>query len=362
MSRSQRRWRRKKSRGIWWVLRLPTRHFSSWGRAGIGFLTLLLYGYIVLTQPLIEDMIPPISPVGSPLPRLGASWLDGVIPVMTAGSEQESVCVVPVTISGPPVDRLHGTVMEADLPWTDVMPERLVQLRSAHGADRLVSAYRTTLPNPLWDEAHNVAVAARYIQGTVVAPGETISLIKIIGPFTEERGYKDGPTYVGGRIMPTLAGGVCKIATTLYNAVVYADLKVVERKPHSMVVPYVPPGRDAAIATGHKDLRFQNDQDAPIVIWAQMEGSTLYVALYGRYDPPTVQWEHEELSRQKTWVIRRPADDLRKGEERVVIEGHDGVTVKTGIVVTYPGREPIRKEPYIDTYLPLPESIEYGSN
>jgi len=237
----------------------------------------------------------------------------------------------------------------------------LLELRQHIGASRLVAAFHTQLPHPLWEEQHNVALGAHYLTGRIVEPGETFSLLRVIGPFTRERGYREGPTYVGAKVIPTVGGGVCKIATTLYNAVIYADLTVVERHPHSMPVPYVPPGRDAAIATGHKDFRFRNDTDAPLLLWAGMRGTALYIAFYGRHVAPRVEWGHEELGRQKTWTVRQASGTLPKGAERVVMEGHDGVTVRSWVTVTYPGQPPLRRELGVDTYRPLPRVVEYGA-
>lgn len=356
--------RRRRTKGVWFVFRLRTGKLAPFGRACLAIGAIGLYAYILITQPFSLDLIPPISPVGTPLPQMASIWLEREVWPVSMSLNMASIeeCgVVPVTSAVRiPTERYYGTVEEEELPWSNQPPPALVGLKEQIEATRLVSAFRTTLPDPLWGEAHNVALGANYMAGTIVMPGESFSLIGAIGPFIAEKGYENGPTYIGGRIVPTLAGGVCKIGTTVYNAVVHADLRVLERKPHSMQVSYARSGRDAAIATGHKNVRFQNDKDTPVLIWSDVDDRTLYVAIYGSYEAPEVSWSHEELSRQKTWVIRRPADDLLPGEERIVIAGLDGVTVRTSISVEYPGEDPIIKASYVDTYLPLPETIEYG--
>src|SRR5690606_42051323 len=100
----------------------------------------------------------------------------------------------------------------------------------------------------------------------------------------------------------------------------------VERHPHSMPVPYVPPGRDAAIAWRAKDLRLRVDGPAPVAVWAAVEGDTLYVALYGGYDPPRAEWPQDELAAAPFPSIRRLNPRLPPGQERVVVAGADGVT------------------------------------
>src|SRR5690606_23511143 len=166
-------------------------------------------------------------------------------------------------------------------------PTEQTALRDRLGSARLVTAFRITLPNPLWSEADNVALAASLLAGTFIAPGETVSVIGLIGPLTKERGYGDGPGYADGRLVPVQAGGVCKIGTAVYNVAVYGGLTVLERHPHSMIVPYVHPGRDAAIATGHKDVRVRNDYGRPVGLWAAFADNTLFVALYGDVDAPS---------------------------------------------------------------------------
>lgn len=256
-------------------------------------------------------------------------------------------------------DELYGCVDEQELPWHDDEPSRLVELQDRFSAHRLINAFRTTLPNPILQEEHNVGVAADYLAGSVILPGEIFSLNRAIGPRTQERGFGKGPVYLDGQIKATIGGGICKIASTLYNVVVFSDLLLVERHPHSMLVPYVPPGRDATVVWGAKDFRFRNNKKAPVIIWAFLQDNTLYIALYGQYEPPRVEWHHEELARNRTWTITRQNPALAHGEERV-LEGADGVKIRTWVTVEYP-HGPFKKlELGIDRYRPMPHLVEYG--
>lgn len=256
--------------------------------------------------------------------------------------------------------RFSGTVAAEELPWSARPPEPLTTLWNLIGTDKLVSAFRITLPNPLWDERQNVANAAHLLAGTIIAPGETVSVIHLTGPYTRDRGYGDGPGYSNGRLVPVAAGGVCKIGTAVYNTAIYGGLTVVERHPHSMIVPYVQPGRDAAIATGFKDVRVRNDYEHPMLLWADMKDTTLFIALYGQAEAPRVQWHHEEVSRQTAPLNRTPNHDLPAGEERIVFTGYDGMTVRTWLTIERPNQPPERLELSTDTYRPLAGRIEYG--
>lgn len=284
---------------------------------------------------------------------------------VTAALEQlhgPAECGVPVfsAAEAGQYERWSGVAAAADLPWSAAPPPALTALWDRLGSARLVTAFRITLPNPLWNEADNVALAASLLAGTFIAPGETVSVIGLIGPLTKERGYGDGPGYADGRLVPVQAGGVCKIGTAVYNVAVYGGLTVLERHPHSMIVPYVHPGRDAAIATGHKDVRVRNDYGRPVGLWAAFADNTLFVALFGDVDAPSVRWQHEELARVPAPRERRPNPGLPAGAEQLVFAGYDGVTVRTSIIVQRPGRPPEAKLLSVDTYRPLPGVVEYG--
>lgn len=253
---------------------------------------------------------------------------------------------------------LYGSVTAEELPWAGKEPELLRHLRQRHGARRLVAAFRTTLPEPILDELHNIRTAARLLAGTVVPPGAVFSQNATLGPYSRARGYREGPAYVGDGIVPSVGGGVCKIASTLYNTVVLANLQVVERHNHSMLVPYVPPGQDATVSAA-LDFRFRNTSGKPIVLWADTEGRTLFIAIYGDYTPPRVRWHHEVLARQRNSVIRRASTRLRPGEERVVIPGADGITVRSWLTIHHPDRIE-RRDLGIDRYRPMPRVIEFG--
>lgn len=324
-------------------------------KAALVVAAVALYAYGLAAHPTA------VGTVGSVLDPATADVLRREGGASADGDVHCGIGVVASPAASPGTGPSYGPVGEGDVPWALAAPRRLTDLQEKLGARRLVAAFRIAFRNPLWDEAHNVATGARYLAGTVVRPGETASLYRIIGPFSRERGYRDGPGYAGGRIVPTVAGGICKISSALYNLLIHSGVPVVERHPHSMPVPYIPPGRDATIAAGYKDLRFRNDTDSPLLFWAAVEDGALYVALYGDFEAPRVTWYQEELARQPTWTVRRTSSALAPGQERVVIEGHDGVTVRTWVTVTRAGEAPRRLHLGVDTYRPLPRVVEVGT-
>lgn len=113
----------------------------------------------------------------------------------------------------------------------------------------------------------NVANGCSLINGATVYPGEEFSVLDTITPFTEANGYFPAGSYLNGLVVESVGGGICQVSTTLYNAVLLAELEVTERHNHSMIVNYVSPSADAAIAeSGGKNFRFVNNQESPIYI------------------------------------------------------------------------------------------------
>lgn len=147
----------------------------------------------------------------------------------------------------------------------------------------LLGSYSTTYNSYQVERSSNVATAAGRINGTVVYPGETFSTIKVIKDRTIENGYKSAPEYSSGKVIDGIGGGVCQVSTTLYNAIINAELEIVERSPHSMVVSYVDVSRDAAIAGDYKDFKFKNNTDYPVYIMGSAYSGVLSFKVYG-YD------------------------------------------------------------------------------
>lgn len=223
-----------------------------------------------------------------------------------------------------------------------------------------MAAFQTTLPDPLPGEESNVALAADLLAGKIIKPGEIFSMNSTIGPYSKARGFREGPAYYGAEVIKVTGGGVCKIASTLYNVTTLANLRIIERHPHSMPVPYVPSGQDATVSSSGKDFRCMNNTGAPVLIWADTRGNTLYMAIYGRTKPPQITWRHEVLSRKPNRTFYRKNKSLKPGEEKTVIPGADGLVVKSGLTIKYQDGRTEYKNLGVDYYRPLPHVIEKG--
>ena len=127
----------------------------------------------------------------------------------------------------------------------------------------LIGSYTTNFASSSAGRAKNVITGVSKVDGTILYPGEEFDLAKTVSPFTQENGYELAGAYQNGTVVESFGGGICQVATTLYNAVIRAELEITMRFNHSMLVHYVEPSMDAAIAGNYKDLKFKNNLDAP---------------------------------------------------------------------------------------------------
>jgi hypothetical protein len=136
---------------------------------------------------------------------------------------------------------------------------------------------------------HNVALAARQIDGTEIAPGAVLSFLNTIGEVSTRQGYEPGQAIVDGAVGSSVGGGICYVSTALYRAAFLAGLDIVERHPHSLALASLSdmPGFDAAVDTRGPDLRWHNDTPHPIFVSAELSGPMLTVALWGQGDGRT---------------------------------------------------------------------------
>ena len=121
----------------------------------------------------------------------------------------------------------------------------------------------------------NLKIAADMINGKVLLPGEIFSVYETIGPVTKDNGYKAAPVIINGQLKDGVGGGVCQIATNIYNAAIRSNLEIVERRHHGFPVSYVTIGQDATIAGDWIDLKFKNTLDSPIFIEMYLSGTLL---------------------------------------------------------------------------------------
>jgi vancomycin resistance protein YoaR len=204
----------------------------------------------------------------------------------------------------------------------------------------------------------------RLINGTLLYPGDEFSTYDTIKPFTEANGYYPAGSYLNGKVVESLGGGICQVSTTLYNAVLLSELDVTERNNHSMIVTYVKPSMDAAIAeSSGKDFKFVNNYENPIYIEGVTAGKEITFTIYGvdtrdaghkvsyiSETLTTTQPDHEEITASSSMAIG----------EIDVQSAHVGYTAQLWKVVTENGIEVSREVINKSTYKVSPRSATVG--
>ena len=225
-----------------------------------------------------------------------------------------------------------------------------------------ISRFSTNYDASNTNRSTNSAIAANKINGTVLMPGEEFSYNKVVGKRTVEEGYKDAKIYADGGVVDGLAGGICQISSTLYNAALLANLEIVERHNHSYPTSYLGVGRDATVVYGVKDLKFKNTRSYPVKIEASVKGGVATFVMHG------IKEEKEysiKLIPVTTGTIGHgtqtvPDPSLPAGQQVVKQSGHAGYRVTTYIEKTCNG-ETTKEILSNDTYQPMNTIIRVGT-
>lgn len=182
---------------------------------------------------------------------------------------------------------------------------------------------------------------------------------------TEANGYKSASEYSSGKVVDGVGGGVCQVSTTLYNAVINAELEVVERSPHSMVVSYVDVSRDAAIAGDYKDFKFKNNTNAPVYIAASAEGGVLSFRIYGeetRESGREISFESEILETIQPGDDEETVDETKPASYREVTQSaHVGYKAKLWKIIKVNGKQTDKVQLNSSSYAAEPRHVTVGA-
>jgi vancomycin resistance protein VanW len=267
-------------------------------------------------------------------------------------------------LCGEPAGRAALTAAAADPRGPETYQpdaEAFQTLLARMGSPVEMARYSTSFQHAIPSQAANIALVARRLTGLVVPAGGSFSYNRAVGPYTEGNGFGMGRMFVGDRIVPSIGGGVCQGASTLYNVVLLANLPVLERHRHSLVVPYLPPGRDATVSwDADLDFRFRNNTGGPLVLWGEALDRRLTLAIYGRKAPPPVEIHTKLLATYPFRTLYRDDPRLPAGRTMVVAPGQDGARAETWVTVETPDG-PVRHDLGIDTYLPSPRIVRRGT-
>ncbi len=229
----------------------------------------------------------------------------------------------------------------------------------------VLGSYTTSFASSGAARVGNVTNGCNLINGITLYPGEEFSALEAVTPFTEANGYYMAASYASGKVVDSLGGGICQVTTTLYNAVLLSELEISQRHNHSMIVAYVSPAADAAIAeSAGKDFCFVNNTEYPIYIEGIIKGRNITFNIYGkeyRDANRTVTYESEVLEVINPSVDVITADAAQPIGYFVKESAHIGYKAKLWKVVKENGVEVSREEVNYSTYKMTPRYATVGT-
>lgn len=228
----------------------------------------------------------------------------------------------------------------------------------------ILGTFTTAYTTSSDDRCGNVENGSRLIDAVTLYPGEEFSMYKEVAPFSVKNGYFMAGSYVNGKVVDSLGGGICQVSTTLYNAVLNAELDVTERHNHSMIVGYADPSADAAIAeSSGKDFRFVNNTDYPIYVESVTKDKKITVNIYGKETRDAnrkVRYESEILE-----VINPPDQITADGSLPLgyikIENAHTGYKARLWKIVTENGVEVSREQVNKSSYKMTPRIATVGT-
>jgi len=228
--------------------------------------------------------------------------------------------------------------------------------------NKILASYSSSFAGSSAGRCENIRLATSKINGYVLNPGEKFSYNKVVGPRTEAAGFKIAHVYVGNQVVDGIGGGICQVSSTLYNAQVMADLKTVSRTNHSIPVSYVPMGRDATVAYGSIDYVFENNKTFPVIIKAEISGTTLTVSIVGtQIQDYTVEFVSAYNSGIAYTTVKTEDPSMEEGTEKVVTKGTYGSVYDSYRVYKRNGVEFDRKYESKSRYVPTNQHVAVGT-
>ena len=229
----------------------------------------------------------------------------------------------------------------------------------------IIGSFTTEFKKSGASRSANVANGCRLINGSTLYPGEQFSVLEHLVPFTTQNGYQLAGSYMNGLVVDTLGGGICQVSSTLYNAVLRAELQVDVRQNHSMIVDYVDPSGDAAIAeSSGKDFRFTNNKDFPIYIEGYVtDEKEITFNIYGVETRPanrTVTFESEVLERTVADYESIIPDAGKPIGYTSLTSSHAGIKARYIKVVSVDGVEQSREVINNSSYKMVPRTLVVG--
>lgn len=253
---------------------------------------------------------------------------------------------------------------EYTIPLIFTNPEISLKDLNVNVFPDLLGAFTTKYDVTNVDRSTNLKLAAQKISGKILSPGEEFSYNTTVGERSISAGYKEAKIYSNGEVVDGLGGGICQISSTLYNAVVFANLDVTQRYNHQFITSYVSAGRDATVVYGAKDFKFKNSRSYPIKIIMNVKNGVASAEIYGLKEPTeyNIDFSVETVSTLTPTVQYEKDDSLGIGMEKIKRNGTNGKIVKVYKITKLDGKVIDRKLLSQDTYNAMTKIILIGNS
>lgn len=250
-----------------------------------------------------------------------------------------------------------------EIPLIITKANKTVQEIGTEAFPDLLATFSTNYNAGDTNRTTNLKLSAGKINGTVLLPGDEFSYNKVVGERTIEAGYKMAATFSGGKVVDGLGGGICQISSTLYDAVVMANLDVTVRRNHQFVTSYLPGGKDATVVWGSQDFKFVNSRKYPVRITATVSGGVATVQVWGvkeevEYDI-TIETKKTATIPYTTQYVKDST--LPKGTQKVVQNGNNGSKYEAYKVMRLNGEVVSRTLLSKDTYNAKNKIVKIGT-
>ena len=249
------------------------------------------------------------------------------------------------------------------IPLKVLKPKVTVKSLGQEAFPDLLASYSTTYSTGNYNRSTNISLAARSVNGYVLMPGETFSYNSTVGQRTAARGYKEAGVYLNGEVTTGLGGGICQVSSTLYNAILLANLEIVERSNHTFKPTYVPAGQDATVSWGAPDFKFKNNRNYPIRITATAGNGSVSFNVYGlkTSDDYEVKIVSSEIGSIPFSTQYQETSSLPAGIQKIIQAGSNGCKTQTYKILYKNGAEVSRTLINSDTYKPHNQVVSVGT-
>lgn len=258
-------------------------------------------------------------------------------------AEEKEEYVIPLNIIKP-------EVTTSDLKYENFFPNQL-------------SKYVTIYDESNVNRSTNIKLASEKINGTILMPGETFSYNKVVGERTIKAGYKEASIYMNGKVVDGIGGGICQVSSTLYNAVLEANLEILSRRNHYFITSYVSPSRDATVAYGTIDFQFKNSRNYPIKIECISQNGVCQIKIYGIKEEVEYEVVIEDVVTEiipyTTKYIETSA--IEEGAENEIQKGVNGYKSEAYRILKLNGQIISKTLLSKDSYNPLQRIVEIGT-